>query len=131
GMGTRAITVILNDYGEEICVLYRDSDGNPTEYGAALKEILSRTVLTEGIEPGLTGRYANGMGCLAAQLIAHFKNGIGDFYVYPAGARGVGEEYVYTVYRTDETLSLEVFGLLHRGEVGEFIPTDVKRRARY
>ena len=38
------------------------------------------------------------MGCLAAQVVAHFKEEPGRFYLYPAGTRNCGEEYIYTLY---------------------------------
>lgn len=41
---------------------------------------------------------ANGMSCLAAQVIAHFKTEPGRFYVHPAGTRDVGESFVYELY---------------------------------
>jgi hypothetical protein len=37
------------------------------------------------------------MGCLAAQAIAHFKKGVGGFYLEPVGAKGGWEEYRYEV----------------------------------
>ena len=37
------------------------------------------------------------MECLAAQAIAHFKTKPGGFYLYPAGTRNAGEDYVYIV----------------------------------
>ena len=39
------------------------------------------------------------MGCLAGQLISHFKKDIGGFYLYPSGTRDCGEEYIYTIYQ--------------------------------
>jgi hypothetical protein len=41
---------------------------------------------------------ANGMSCLAAQVISHFKQGAGDFYLHTANTRDYGEEYIYTIY---------------------------------
>jgi hypothetical protein len=64
------------------------------------------------------GTHANGMSCLTAQVIAHFKNefGIGGVYIYPAGTRDAGEEYIYTVSpgeaedrREDRKVTVEVF----------------------
>ena len=90
------------------------------------------------------------MGCLAAQIIAHFKNGIGGFYLYPAKTRDCGEEYIYTVYLTKASrssfshLCLKIqagaytfFGLpgttqdnmpvLYDGQVDEFDPEIVQQ----
>ena len=43
------------------------------------------------------------MDCLAAQLIAHFKKEAGGFYLYSAGTRDCGEEYIYTIYLDQNT----------------------------
>jgi hypothetical protein len=46
------------------------------------------------------GEFANGMGCLAAQLIAHFKKSVGGFYIHSikdADGDG-GMDYEYHVY---------------------------------
>ena len=36
--------------------------------------------MQDGISGGTPERAANGMGCLAAQVVAHFKQGIGRFF---------------------------------------------------
>jgi hypothetical protein len=43
------------------------------------------------------GEFANGMGCLAAQLIAHFKKSVGGFYIHSV-ENGGGVDYEYHVY---------------------------------
>ena len=44
------------------------------------------------------------MSCLAAQVVQHFKAkaGVGGIYLYPAKARDLGEEYVYTIKSPDK-----------------------------
>ena len=37
------------------------------------------------------------MGCLAAQLVANFKKGIGQFRLEPAEARDCGQDYEYHI----------------------------------
>ena len=91
-MSTRCLTIFKNELGEEICVLYRHSDGDPSGHGKELKEFLNGYGTTK--KP--TGAF-NGMGCLAAQVVAHFKKGVGNFYLYPPGTRGFDEEYIYTI----------------------------------
>ncbi|MEP6789506.1 MAG: hypothetical protein ABJB40_13790 [Acidobacteriota bacterium] len=100
-MGTRSLTVVLNEEGDEICVLYRQMDGYPTGHGTDLKEFLDGMSVVNGYGSSTPKGAANGMGCLAAQIIAHFKDGIGNFYLYPAGTRDCGEEYIYTIYLDD------------------------------
>ena len=93
-MGTRSLTIFQEK--EEIAVLYRQFDGYPEGHGRELAEFLAGFKVTHGkIEKPRT---ANGMQCLAAQIIAHFKTGPGEFYLMPAGRRRAGEEYRYTVY---------------------------------
>ena len=100
-MGTRCLTVFKDEEGKEICVLYRQFDGYPDGHGKELKEFLANKAVINGYgdEDVKKGNF-NGMGCLAAQVIAHFKKGIGGFYLYPAGTRGEGEEWVYVVSLT-------------------------------
>jgi hypothetical protein len=38
------------------------------------------------------------MGCIAAQLVAHFKTDAGGFYLYPVTSTDCGQEYEYHVY---------------------------------
>jgi len=96
-MGTRCLTVI-RDRSEEIAVLYRQYDGYPEGHGAELKEFLDGFKIVNGIPMAYEGKIADGAQCLAAQIVAHFKTVVGNFYLYPAGMRGLGEEYIYTVF---------------------------------
>lgn len=104
-MGTRSLTIILDEERTEICVLYRQYDGYPTGHGAELKNFLSEFKIVNGYGSNDLSKTANGMGCLAAQIIGHFKSGIGGFYLYPAESRDCGEEYIYTVYKKGENLT--------------------------
>lgn len=92
-MGTHAITRVKEN-GQVILALYRQYDGYTGGHGKELAEFLVGKPLTNGI-----GDYDkpsfNGMGCLAAQLVAHFKTGVGGFYIYPTDAED--EEYNYTI----------------------------------
>lgn len=101
-MGTRSLTVVDEEGGSEICVLYRQYDGYPTGHGAELKSFLQKTRIVNGLSLRENKRVANGMDCLAAQLVAYFKKEPGGFYLHPAGTRDCGEEYIYTVYLKNE-----------------------------
>ena len=74
-MGTRCLTHIVK--GETIlCTLYRQMDGYPDGHGDELASFLSGFHVTNGIradDEATKPKLANGMGCLAAQIIAHFK----------------------------------------------------------
>ena len=43
-------------------------------------------------------RFFNGMPCLAAQMVANFKDEAGGFYLYPVDARDCWQEYEYHVF---------------------------------
>jgi len=107
-MGTRCLTVFKEDDGTEIAVLYRQMDGYPEGHGEELAEFLADKAIINGIGgESLAGAF-NGMHCLAAAVVAHFKTDIGGFYLYPAGTRDVDEEYVYTVTNRDGKPHVEV-----------------------
>jgi hypothetical protein len=78
--------------------LYRQFDGYPSGHGAELADFLNKIEVGNGI-PGKPemGEFANGMGCLAAQLIAHFKKSVGGFYIHSVEGGG-GVDYEYHVY---------------------------------
>ncbi len=120
-MGTRSLTVVVDkswDRTEELCVMYRQCDGYPSGHGQELKEFLSGMKIVNGINSTLRGtKFANGMGCLAAQMVAHFKTDReGGFYLHASGSRDCGEEYTYVVSGKfgDAEPHLQVLGL--RGE---------------
>ena len=133
-MGTRALTFVYE--GDKPLVnLYRQYDGYPTGHGAELAQFLSEFHITNGISSGETRRTANGMGCLAAQVVAFFKESVGGFYIHSVDATECGQDYEYHVYQKDKELRVRVtdrgcnfFGLtmsdtnesLFDGSVSEF-----------
>jgi hypothetical protein len=96
-MGTRCLTYVY-EVNEPIVCLYRQFDGYPSGHGAELGDFLKGIQLGNGIagKPEM-GTFANGMGCLAAQLIAHFKKSVGGFYIHAITDSG-GVDYEYHVY---------------------------------
>jgi len=104
-MGTRSLTVVQEN-GKDICVLYRQYDGYPEGHGMELCKFLEGMTITNGIGGSNT---ANGMGCLAAQIVANFKQDIGQFYLYPSGTRNVGEEYIYIIQDKNHTPYVKVY----------------------
>lgn len=97
-MGTRSLTFVY-EHDEPVVCMYRQFDGYPTGHGAELAEFLSQFEdITKGIMVGETRKTANGMGCLAAQMIGHFKVGAGGFYLFPTSSKDVGEEYDYHIH---------------------------------
>lgn len=96
-MGTRSLTIIEDGKGRALATMYRQFDGYYDGHGKELADFLTGFKLVNGIRGDEPPKFANGLGCLAAQIIAHFKNEPGGIYLYPAGSSNVGEEYVYIV----------------------------------
>lgn len=106
-MGTRSLTYVYENYKDEagktvqepIICLYRQYDGYPTGHGAELAEWLSKYTIVNGLgmlDDGV--KVANGMGCLAAQLVANFKKEAGQFYLHaPRLGRDDWQEYEYHI----------------------------------
>ncbi|MDQ4123255.1 MAG: hypothetical protein M3209_17600 [Acidobacteriota bacterium] len=131
-MPTRCLTIIKDERDAEICVILRTSNGQPSAHGFDLKRFLSCFTITNGVvAESLLERkrkFARGMNCLASQIVAHFKSGIGSFYLYPAGTRYLEESYRYTIYLDAEGIKLEVeaysegWHLLFQGLIEWFDP---------
>jgi len=104
-MGTRSLTVFNNEMdNSEIVVLYRQYDGYPTGHGRDLLSFLNNMEIVNGISNTEKRKIANGMGCLSAQIVAYLKEAPGDFYLHSAGTRDIGEEFIYTLYYTEELM---------------------------
>ena len=97
-MGTRSLTFVY-DGEQPIINMYRQFDGYPSGHGQELAEFLnSFDAIVNGIPLGDNRRIANGMGCLAAQMIVNFKNGVGGFYIYSVDSTDCWQDYEYHVY---------------------------------
>jgi hypothetical protein len=95
-MGTRSLTFVYD--GEmPIINMYRQFDGYPTGHGQELAEFLLSGELVNGYGDKQSVQF-NGMGCLAAQMIANFKNSVGGFYIYSVDSTDCWQEYEYHVY---------------------------------
>jgi len=96
-MSTSALIDILDSNGETITTIYKHWDGYPEDLGVGriLQSFLADIKIVNGIST--TKNVANGMECLAAQVIAHLKEGPGDVYIYPPNTRDLNEEYIYTI----------------------------------
>ena len=110
-MGTRSLTFVYEKYGKvqkPVVNMYRQFDGYPTGHGAELAEFLSSGTMVNGIGAGQRHVF-NGMGCLAAQMVAHFKQTPGGFYIHPVDVTDCGQDYEYHIYSANGLLSGEVF----------------------
>jgi len=100
-MGTRSLTYVYGGDRETnplIC-LYRQYDGYPAGHGQELIDFLKPIKLVNGLGSDNKQKVANGMGCLAAQLVAHFKDGPGQFYLYePELNQDAWQDYEYHIF---------------------------------
>ena len=111
-MGTRSLTRVIprqkglsyqdgHKHPEKAVVnMYRQYDGYPEGHGQDLAEFLSDLEVVNGLSSESSYTVANGTGCLAALLVAHFKDGPGSIYLENCnGEPGDSwEEYIYTIY---------------------------------
>lgn len=115
-MGTRSLTFVYDSYKmnigklvhEPIINFYRQYDGYPTGHGAELAEFLTGGKMTNGLRFGDEGKFFNGMGDLAAQLVAHFKQEAGGFYLYPVTTKDCGQDFEYHIYRNENGFKIIV-----------------------
>lgn len=98
-MGTRSITHI-KDGENTLVTIYRQCDGYPAGMGRDLQDIAGDIKIVNGLDLNPEG-VANGMGCLAAQIIAKLKNQPGNVYIYPPNSKDCWEEFTYTLTEKD------------------------------
>lgn len=121
-MGTRSLTRVFDD-DRQLVNMYRQMDGYPSGHGIALFEFLDGLQLVNGISlTNAKERIANGPGCLAAQLVAHFKQGPGGIYLHPPADTNCDQEYEYHLtvraggMSEGGTLEVAVYDAAYRGE---------------
>ena len=123
-MGTRSLTTFVETYKDnsgkkvknEIVTMYRQYDGYMEGHGKDLADFLAGGELVDGF--GMDDKVVfNGMGCLSAQVVAHFKDGVGGFYLQRAN-KNSGENYRYKVIGDFETkeITIEVFEVGNRAK---------------
>ena len=98
-MGTRSLTRFITQHGDEkatVTCVYRQYDGYPSGHGKELSEFLCSGTMVNGFGQSEEKQF-NGIGCLAAQFIAEFKDGVGGLYIHHPDSKDCGEEYVYEV----------------------------------
>lgn len=108
-MGTRCMTIVKDRNDKDLVVLYRQFDGYLDGHGSDLKEHFQGFTIGNGLPAGDCSHFANGMNCLAAQVVAAFKADAGGFYLYPADTRGCGEEYVYEISDGGGKIALKIY----------------------
>jgi hypothetical protein len=129
-MGTRSLTHFIERHSEpskdkrykpivkntEVVVMYRQYDGYPSGHGIELAEFLAKGKLVNGI--GLNDELVfNGMGCLAAQVVAYFKEGAGGIYLHSAGTKDCWQDYDYYVIADTDTMQITLKCVGYGGKV--------------
>ena len=115
-MGTRSLTHVLDEDNNTIITLYRQYGGYPDGHGADIYNQFGNLTIINGIGMGQSApEYANGIGCFAAQLVAHFKKGIGGIYLYKPNSSDCWEDYTYYISPKEDKLWLKIVG--YDGEI--------------
>jgi hypothetical protein len=97
-MGTRSLTYVYDGESPVVC-MYRQFDGYPEGHGREVASFLEELTVVNGLAMDETRRVANGMGCLAAQLVASFKGQAGGFYLHsPILGREDWQDYEYHIF---------------------------------
>ena len=125
-MGTRSLTFIHDgDNAKPFVCMYRQYDGYPSGHGLELQQFLKPIKMVNGLGSS-DDKVANGAGCLAAQMVAHFKDGPGGIYLYAPTSKDCWQDYEYHVYASEAGIKVKCFAvgsrkrLLFEGDVGAF-----------
>ena len=112
-MGTRSLTRVIprqeglsfseghEHVDKSVVNMYRQYDGYPKGMGLDLAEFLDDFNIVNGLTfRPMAIKVANGVGCLAAQLVSHFKEGPGQIYLESLKGEPSDhwEDYIYTLY---------------------------------
>lgn len=101
-MGTPALIHVLYGINEEetktICSIYSSCNGYPTGIGQIVADFTKNCKIINGNGLGYAKlvTHANGMGCFAAQLVAHLKESVGNIYMdFPTKSLDTYTYYIY------------------------------------
>lgn len=103
-MGTRSLTYVYDGRDtkntQALLCMYRQFDGYPSGAGQEIADYAKGFTIVNGISgEAELGKVANGAGCFAAQLVAHFKNTVGGFYLHTTEQdQDSGQEYEYHLF---------------------------------
>lgn len=110
-MGTRSVTKfyqVREGEREFLGSIYRQYDGYPDGHGLDLQKFLKGKKVTNGYSPEqVNGMWFNGIGCLAASVIKHLKDGIGGIYL--DGQEGSCKEFNYDLYDDGERIMVKCY----------------------
>ena len=116
-MATRAMISIAKreegvSFSEEpnqtIVDIYHHWDGYPEGLGVTLADYLNGKKVTNGLGRDNDNLF-NGMGCLAASLVAELKDGPGDVYIEPRESHGWIDYQYYIWGDTYKDIWISIF----------------------
>jgi hypothetical protein len=105
-MGTRSLTRVIETYKDDngkqqkqlLVTMYRQYDGYPEGHGQELANFLKTGKVVNGLGMDNPTKVFNGAGCLAAQMVSHFKgDSAGGIYIYPNNTKDAWQNYEYHV----------------------------------
>ena len=131
-MGTRSLTHVIETWKDDktgkkkkacIMTMYRQYDGYPSGMGNDLAEFLNKGKLVNGISVSETALVFNGVGCLSAQIVAHFKEGPGGIYLYKPMSKDCGEEYTYEIEVDYDTrnINFKCYEIGYTNKKGDYV----------
>lgn len=107
-MSTRSLTFVKDDTNRVVMNMYRQCDGYPSGLGTELYEFLKDIKMVNGLGDDFAKKIANGAGCLAAQIVAHFKDGPGGVYLLHPSSKDCGQEYEYHITADESGITVKV-----------------------
>jgi len=129
-MGTRSVTTI-EDEGKPLLKIYKQYDGYVEGgLGEELIDFLRvRRVVNGYSMKDQEDRAFNGLGCLAASIVAHLKDGIGNVYI-----QALDDDYegAYNYFISEDGgrlyIRMEAYGrVLYNGAVDDFTLDKLER----
>jgi hypothetical protein len=117
-MATRAMISVAKreegvSFSEEpnktIVDIYHHWDGYPEGLGVTLASYLDGKKITNGLSDRNDYSIFNGIGCLAASLIAELKDGPGDVYIEPRESHGWIDYQYYIWGDTYKDIWISIF----------------------
>ncbi len=110
-MSTRGLTIVRSRWNESQfendAVIYRHHDSYPEEHGKTLCDFLQGLELINGIPSDPPGRFANGPGRLAAQLVCHLQSAGHDSSLQ-LSTDPCGQEFEYYINCDMNRLSISI-----------------------
>ena len=93
-----------------IVEIYHHWDGYPEGLGVTLARYLDNMRITNGISSKDDENYLfNGVGCMAASIVAHLKDGPGNVYIEPRNSHA-WIDYEYFIWGdTDKDIWISIF----------------------